>query len=168
MLAREDAEVHLHALQAMTKQFQLCEWGHFLLGKLHCCSRITSGSCDAPNYPKNLPLISLLEVGLPDCRFPRVFSKRKLFLIDVGNSVMEDSSDHITRAFPVVWCSGFIVVTLSFTHLSITFSSQRFSSCNLNVGYYICESHVLQFFWKQSLQNEYSVLISPGLQYCNF
>jgi hypothetical protein len=27
LLAREDAEVHLIALQTMIEQFQLCEWG---------------------------------------------------------------------------------------------------------------------------------------------
>jgi hypothetical protein len=33
MLAREDAEVHLHALQNITEQFQPCEWGHCHLEK---------------------------------------------------------------------------------------------------------------------------------------
>jgi hypothetical protein len=28
VLAREDGEVHIHVLQAVTEQFQLCEWGH--------------------------------------------------------------------------------------------------------------------------------------------
>jgi hypothetical protein len=28
VLAREDGEVHLHALKNMTEQFQLREWGH--------------------------------------------------------------------------------------------------------------------------------------------
>jgi hypothetical protein len=37
------------------------------------------------------------EPGIPDCGLPWVFSKRKLFLTDVGNSVKNDSSDHITR-----------------------------------------------------------------------
>jgi hypothetical protein len=32
VLAREDVEVHLHALQSTTEQFQLCEWGHCRLG----------------------------------------------------------------------------------------------------------------------------------------
>jgi hypothetical protein len=27
VLAMEDVEVHLHTLQTMTEQFQLCEWG---------------------------------------------------------------------------------------------------------------------------------------------
>jgi hypothetical protein len=27
MLAREDVEVNLHAVETMTEQFQLCEWG---------------------------------------------------------------------------------------------------------------------------------------------
>jgi hypothetical protein len=51
MLAKEDAEVHLHAPQTMTEQFQLCEWGgHCHLGKLQHCSEM-SGSWDAPDYP---------------------------------------------------------------------------------------------------------------------
>jgi hypothetical protein len=49
VLAREDVEVHVHALQTMTEQFQLCEWGHYRLGKLRRCSEITSGLCDAPD-----------------------------------------------------------------------------------------------------------------------
>jgi hypothetical protein len=36
-------------------------------------------------------------------------------------------------AFPVVWCPDFMVVTPSFTHLSITFSNQRFSNRSPNV-----------------------------------
>jgi hypothetical protein len=36
----------------MTEQFQLCEWRHFLLGKMHHSSEITSGSWNAPDYPK--------------------------------------------------------------------------------------------------------------------
>jgi hypothetical protein len=47
--------------------------------------------------------------------------------------VKDDSSDHITRAFSVVWYSGFMVMTPSFTHLSITFSNQRFSNCSPTV-----------------------------------
>jgi hypothetical protein len=34
VLAREVAEVNLHAFQTMAEQFQLCEWGHCRLGKL--------------------------------------------------------------------------------------------------------------------------------------
>jgi hypothetical protein len=51
VLAREDAEVHLHALQMMTEQFQLCEWGHCRLAKLHRCLEIMFGSWDSPDYP---------------------------------------------------------------------------------------------------------------------
>jgi hypothetical protein len=43
VLATEDVEVHLRALQTMTEQFQLCEWRQCRLGKLHRCSEITSG-----------------------------------------------------------------------------------------------------------------------------
>jgi hypothetical protein len=41
MLAREDAEVHFHALQIMTQQFQLREWGHYCREKWNHCSEIT-------------------------------------------------------------------------------------------------------------------------------
>jgi hypothetical protein len=67
--------------------------------------------------------------------------------LDVGNSAKDD---HITGAFPVVWCPGFMVVTPSFTHLSITFSNQRFINSNLNRGCSICELHVGEFLWKRS------------------
>jgi hypothetical protein len=50
MVAMGDVEVQLHALKTMTEQFQLCEWGHCHLGKLHSCSEM-SGSWDAPDYP---------------------------------------------------------------------------------------------------------------------
>jgi hypothetical protein len=35
------------------------------------------------------------------------------------------------QAFPVVCCRGFVVVTPSFTHLSITFSNQRFATASV-------------------------------------
>jgi hypothetical protein len=77
--------------------YQLCEWGHCRLGKLHRCSEITSGSWDAPVHvllcsnsvmkgkhggqqntePSS---VSMLGPGIPDCRLPWMFSKRKLFL----------------------------------------------------------------------------------------
>jgi hypothetical protein len=41
VLAGEDVEVHLRAIRTMNEQFQLCEWGHCSLGKLHHCSEIT-------------------------------------------------------------------------------------------------------------------------------
>jgi hypothetical protein len=44
VLLKKDADVHLHALQTITEQFQLCEWGHWHLGELHHCSEIMSGS----------------------------------------------------------------------------------------------------------------------------
>jgi hypothetical protein len=45
----------------------------------------------------------------------------------------DDSSDHITGAFPVVS----MVVTPSFMHLSITLNNQSFSSCSptVDVGF---------------------------------
>jgi hypothetical protein len=50
MLAR-DVEVHLHVLQTITEQVQLCESGHCSLGELHRCSEIMPGPWGAPDYP---------------------------------------------------------------------------------------------------------------------
>jgi hypothetical protein len=86
-----------------------------------------------PKVTQNLSCVSLLGPGIPDCRRPCVFLKRKL--PDVENSVKDDSSDHVMHSFPVVRCPGFMVVTQSFTHLSITFSNQRFSNCGPAVGF---------------------------------
>jgi hypothetical protein len=68
-----------------SEHFQLCEWGHCHLGKLHHCSEM-SGSWDARDYSNlarkvnyetnNTPCVSLLEPGIPDCRFLWVFSKQ--------------------------------------------------------------------------------------------
>jgi hypothetical protein len=82
-----------------------------------------------PKPSQSSPRVSLLKPSVPDYRLSRVFSKRKT-PPDVGNSVKDDSSDHIKRAFPVAWGPGFMVVTPSFTHLIITFSNQRFSNCS--------------------------------------
>jgi hypothetical protein len=58
-----------------------------------------------PKPSQKLLCVSLLEPGIPDYRLLSVFSKRKFFLTDVGNSVKDDSSDHIRRAFPVALIS---------------------------------------------------------------
>jgi hypothetical protein len=80
--------------------------------------------------------------------------------------VKDDSSDHITCAFPVVWYPGFMVVTPSFTHLSIAFSFQRFSNCNptVDVGFVKLRFTSDTFLWKEGLEDEYSVLLPPVLQ----
>jgi hypothetical protein len=44
VLAQENVEVHLHALQTMIKQFQLCELGLCRFGKLHRYLERASGS----------------------------------------------------------------------------------------------------------------------------
>jgi hypothetical protein len=62
VMAKENVEIHPHALETMTEQFQLCEWGHCRLGKLHSCSEITSRSWDAPDYPTS-PSIPLQKFG---------------------------------------------------------------------------------------------------------
>jgi hypothetical protein len=49
---------------------------------------------------QNLLCVSLLKKGIPHCRLPWVFSKRKLFS-DVRNNVEDDSSGYMTLAFPV-------------------------------------------------------------------
>jgi hypothetical protein len=154
VLACEDVKADLHALWTMTEQFQLCEWGYCHLWKMHniwimgctwlhnfmyslAVIRPWSIIMGPTKYcttillskpPQNLPHVPLLELGILDCRLPWVFSKR--------NSMKEDSSN-ITHAFPVAWCPGFMVMTPLFTHLSITFSNQRFSNCcpTVNVAF---------------------------------
>jgi hypothetical protein len=116
-----------------------------------------------PKPSQNLPCVLLMEPGIPDCRLPCVFSKRKLFLIE-GTAWR---TTHLTtsRAFSVVLMSTFYGrdVTSSFTHLSITFSNQRFSNCSptVDVGFVKLTS---DSSWGNSLQDEYSVLPSPVLQ----
>jgi hypothetical protein len=72
--------------------------------------------------------------------------------------VKDDSSDHIMRAFPIVLSPGFMFVTPSFTHVSITFSNQKFSSCSptMHVGFVKLTS---DNFCENGLQDDYSVLL---------
>jgi hypothetical protein len=119
----------------MTEQFQLYEWGH-CLGKLHHCSELTSGSWDAPDYPTchvfpcsnsavkgnngtnrilNHDTAAQTVAESPLCftvgwgRLSWLFSKHKPFLM-LGTA-WSTTCDHITHAFPVVWCPSFMVVT---------------------------------------------------------
>jgi hypothetical protein len=50
---------------------------------------------------------------------------------------VKESYDHIKHTFPVAWHPGFIVVTPSFTYVSITLNNQRISSCSptVDVGF---------------------------------
>jgi hypothetical protein len=104
--------------------------------------------------------------GILDCRHSWLFSNCKLFLRDVGNCVKGDLSDHITCAFIIVWYPGFMVATLSFTHLSITFTIQRFSNCSptMDVGFVKLTS---DSFCGNGLQDEYSVLLSSAVLFQN-
>jgi hypothetical protein len=82
--------------------------------------------------------------------------------------VKDDSSDHITCAFPVadiqvLWSRH------NRLHLSIIFSNQRFSNCSPAVGVGLVKFTLDFFFLKQGLQDEYSVLLSSALQlFSNF
>jgi hypothetical protein len=82
--------------------------------------------------------------------------------MDVGNSVKNNSSDHITWTFPVVWCPGFMDVTPLFMQLSIIFSNQRFSNCSptMDVG---CVKLKLDSFCGNSVFKMYSVLLPSHL-----
>jgi hypothetical protein len=73
--------------------------------------------------------------------------------------VKDDSNDHITYAF-----TGFTVMTPSFTHLSITFSNRRFSSCSptVDVGFLTSDSFCGNRVFKM---NTYLVLLSCYLCY---
>jgi hypothetical protein len=48
--------------------------------------------------------------------------------------------------------------------VSLLEPNQAFLIVGLYRGCWICEAHVGQFLWKQGLQDEYSVLLSPVLQ----
>jgi hypothetical protein len=100
-----------------------------IIGPTEYCTMILM-----PKPSQNLSHVSLLEPVIWDCKLPWCSP-------NVNSSWCREqreghSSDHIMRAFPFVWCPGFMVVTPSFTHLSITFSYQRFSSCSptMDVG----------------------------------
>jgi hypothetical protein len=111
VLASEDAEVYLHALQTMTEQFQLCEWGHFSLRELHRSfenpgmhlithpvhvllsknsamngnngtNRILYHNIAAETITEPSPCFIVgTQSGIPGCTLPSVFLKRKLFLM---------------------------------------------------------------------------------------
>jgi hypothetical protein len=50
VLAREDVEIHIHALETTTEHFQLCEWGIVILANCIVIQK-KRGSWDAPDYP---------------------------------------------------------------------------------------------------------------------
>jgi hypothetical protein len=74
--------------------------------------------------------------------------------------VKDDSSDHIMRVFPVASFPGFMVVTPSFSHLSISFRNQRFSNysftATMDIGFVKLTS---DSFVETRFSNEYSVLL---------
>jgi hypothetical protein len=141
----------------MIEEFQLREWRH-CLGKLYRCSEITSGSwlvlitqavhvypcsksamkgnngtnnCTTillPNHNRTSPYVYLLEPGIPDCRLPWVSSKRKLFLMDVGNSVKDDSSR--VSSCVMFRFYGRDTIVYASEHY---FVNQRFRNCNSTV-----------------------------------
>jgi hypothetical protein len=133
--------------------------------------------CTKPS--QNLPCVSLLEPGIPDCRLPWLFYNRKLFLMQ--ETARKTTHLTISRTFPVVWCPGFMVVIPSFMHLSITFSNQRFRNCSptVDAGYVkltldsFCESRVkmnIQFcchlwFFKTILLNV-QLPLSVNVDFC--
>jgi hypothetical protein len=122
VLAREDAEIHLHAIKTTNEQLHPCKRWHCHLRKLHRCSEtimqwmnlfvqlvhmlpfsnsIINGKSASdkmplhfyPNYDRISPCwVSLLERGIPNC------------------SPNADSSWWPFRAFTRVWCPGFIIV----------------------------------------------------------
>jgi hypothetical protein len=55
---------------------------------------------------------------------------------NLNSSLTAWRTTHLTtsRAYPVVWCPGFMVVTPPFTHPSITFRNLRFGNCSPTVG----------------------------------
>jgi hypothetical protein len=100
------------------------------VGPIEYCTGILQ-----PKPSQNLPLVSLLGPGIPNCRLPWVFSKKWTFP-DVGNIVKDDSSDHNRACVSSCLMSRFYGrdATSSFTHLSITSSNHKFSDCSPTVG----------------------------------
>jgi hypothetical protein len=95
-------------------------WRVLQVGPADYCTTIL-----LPKPSQNLPVFhswnqAFRIVGFLRCA-PNVINLSSWF----SNSMKGDLSDHIMRAFPVVWCPGFMVVTPSFTHLSVTFSVTR-------------------------------------------
>jgi hypothetical protein len=174
VLAREGAEVHLHALQSITEQFQLWEWGHCHLRKPHHCLEIMSGSGDALQYPtclaviqpcrvimwpaeyytmillsrplQNLLHVSLLEPGIPNCRLPWVFSKRKLLLMETAWRMT-----HLTIWHAHFQLYGAHVLWSWYCHLRIWALLSVIRGLAIAALPWICEAHVRQFLWKQGL-----------------
>jgi hypothetical protein len=66
--------------------------------------------------------------------------------------VKDDSSEHITRAFPVAWCTGFIVETPPHTDPSITFRNQRFSNCSPTVDIRFVKLGSDSFYWNRDFK----------------
>jgi hypothetical protein len=149
VLVREDVEVQLHALRTMTEKFQLYAWtvGSIWLPNLstyvlRCNNSAMKGKNGTSSILYHdttaktiteLPRVSLLEpnhafriLGFLGCS-PNVNSSW------CRNGVKDDSSGNITLAISVVLCPNFMVVTPSFTHLSITSSNRRFSNYNPTV-----------------------------------
>jgi hypothetical protein len=60
-----------------------------------------------------------------------------------------------------------MVVTPSFTIMNITFCNQRFSSCSPTVDVRFVKL-TSDSFCGNCLQDEYSVVLPPTLQYCDF
>jgi hypothetical protein len=92
-----------------------------------------------PKSSQSLPRVSLLKPGIPNC--------------NAGNGVKDVSCDYTKRVFPLVSCPGFMVVTPSFTHLSVIFCNQRFRNCSptVDVGFVklasdsVCGNRVFKF-----------------------
>jgi hypothetical protein len=157
------------------------------LVKLHCCSNIRSGSWDifdchpvhvlpcsnsamkgnnginitfsydtVPKSSQNIPRILLLETGVPDCRLPWKF-KCKLFLME-GTAWR---TTHLT----ISRVSNYLMSRFygrdgapSFTHLSITFSYQRFSNCSPTV--YV---EFVKLTWNRFFENS---VLKMNIQFC--
>jgi hypothetical protein len=115
-------EVHLRALQIMTEQFQLCEWGHCRLGKLHRCSEITSGSLDAPDY--------------------RTYSRTPC-----SNSVVKGSNG--PNRIPRYYCPNHHRISPLFHCWSSVFRIVGFLGCSPNVNSSWCrEQHEGRLVWQ--------------------
>jgi hypothetical protein len=139
-------------------------------------NRILCYNISAQTIRELLPCLTFgTEPGIPDCMLTWVFSKCKLFLMQ--GTVWRTTHLTISRErfqLSDVWCPGFMVrgSDTSFTRLSVTFISQRFSNCNLIVDVGVVtltsDSFFFFFFWNCIFNMNIRICCcSPVLQ-CDF
>lgn len=109
---------------------------HCSISNMKCSNRSDRIQYCCRNITEHPPCFAApLELGIPDCRLPYVFSKMKIFWYREQREGLRLIWPY--KAIPVVSCPGFMALTQSFMPLSITFSNHTFSSCSpvVDIGF---------------------------------